>query len=195
MDSELKASLIKIGGVLAVFAAVLAAYIWLTLPGPLGGDFTLQASNGRQVTQADLRAKPSAVFFGYTHCPDICPTTVADMQSWLEKLGPKADKINVWFITVDPERDTPQILHDYLGNVSDRILGISGAPEAVHRLAASFNIAAKKVNGEDGEYTYDHTAAVILLNQGGRQRGMIAYQEDPQIAIEQMQALADSAKN
>jgi len=186
------AHLTRITGIIALFAALLGFYVWFTMPGALGGNFNLTDSNGRPVSEADLRAKPSAVFFGYTHCPDICPTTLFDLQNWLQKLGKSADTINVWFVTVDPERDTPQILHDYLANVSSRIIGISGEPQAVHKMVESFNIAARKVAGEDGDYTYDHTAAVLLLNKGGRLRGIIPYQEKDSIAIEQLKALADS---
>lgn len=185
-------SLARIAGIIAAFAVALGFYIWLTMPGALGGKFSLVNSNGQQVTEEDLRAKPSAIFFGYTHCPDICPTTLFDLQNWLKELGKSADKLNVWFITVDPERDTPQILHAYLANVSGKITGISGAPQAVRKMVESFNIAAKKVDGEDGEYTFDHTAAVLLLNKGGRLRGIIPYQEKDNIAVEQLKALANS---
>lgn len=142
---------------------------------PLGDNFTLIDSNGKAVSEKDLRAKPSAIFFGYTMCPDICPTTLSDLTNWLKELGPDADKINVWFVTVDPERDTPQVLHDYLENFTDKVVGISGAPEKVHKLVESFNIAAQKVPGDNGDYTYDHTAAIILMKKGGRLAGIIPY--------------------
>lgn len=185
--------LMRIGGVIAVFAAFLAFYVWWTLPQALGGNFRLVNSEGQAVTQADLRAKPSAVFFGYTHCPDICPTTLADLQAWLSAIGNLSDRLNIWFVTVDPERDTPQVLHEYLANVSAKIIGVSGEPQAVRKMVESFNIAAQRVEGEDGEYSFNHTAAVLLLNKGGRLRGMIAYQEKDTIAVEKLKALAESA--
>jgi len=197
--NSLTASLIFVGKIIIAAAIALFFIVWFTRAGPLGGNFTLTDSDGRQVTQADLRAKPSAVFFGYTHCPDFCPTTLADLQGWLAQLSPQQRQaINVWFITVDPERDTPQLLHDYLASISEgiapgRILGISGRPAAVREVIKAFNIAAQKVPGEDGEYTYDHTSAIILLNKGGRRRGTIPYQEKPDIAVKQLKALADSA--
>lgn len=141
----------------------------------IGEDFSLTDSNGKTITLADIRARPAVIFFGYTMCPDICPTTLFDMQQWLEALGPDADKLGVYFITVDPERDTPQVLHDYLSNFSDKIIGISGDPEKVHKAVASFNIIARKVEGKDGDYTYDHSAAVILLRPGGKMVGIIPY--------------------
>lgn len=176
-----------------VFIGCVLGYERWSRPGPLGAPFTLVDSRGRTVTEADIRARPAAVFFGYTMCPDICPTTLFELNRQLEKLGPLADKIGVWFFTVDPERDTPQVLHDYIANFSDKIIGISGDPAQVHAAVKSFNIAADKVDSGDGDYTYDHTAAVILLNKGGRLRGIIPYQENDEIAVEQLKSLAQSA--
>lgn len=166
---------------------------------PLGADFTLVDSNGRTVTQDDIRAKPTAIFFGYTMCPDICPTTLGELTQWLDKLGPEADKLGVWFVTVDPERDTPEVLHDYLSNFTNKVVGISGDSAKVHAMVASFNIAAKKVEGEDGDYTYDHTAAIILMKKGGRFAGIIPYNVEEnnnelkdEIAVERLKKLAQS---
>lgn len=179
-----------------VFIAAVFGYDALMNP-PLGENFSLTDSNGKTVTQAELREKPSAIFFGYTRCPDICPTTLVNMSNWLEALGPDADKINVWFITVDPERDTPEELHDYLANFTDKIVGISGDPAKVHKLVESFNIVANKIAGEDGDYTYDHTAAIILTKKGGRLSGVIPYNIEESenelkdnIAIERLKKLA-----
>jgi len=193
MDSDFKENLKQVAKVAIIFIIAVAAYAWWTRPAPMGGDFKLVNSNEQTVTQADLRAKPSAVFFGYTHCPDICPTTVFDLASWLKRLGPKADKINAWFITVDPQRDTPQILHEYLGNVSDKIIGISGDPKIIDKVVKSFGVAAEKREDADGEYTFDHTASIILLRKGGRKLGMIPYQQKDSLAIKQLNDLADSA--
>lgn len=179
-----------------VFIAAVFGYDALMNP-PLGENFSLTDSNGKTVTQAELREKPSAIFFGYTRCPDICPTTLVNMSNWLEALGSDADKINVWFITVDPERDTPEELHDYLANFTDKIVGISGDPAKVHKLVESFNIVANKIAGEDGDYTYDHTAAIILTKKGGRLSGVIPYNIEESenelkdnIAIERLKKLA-----
>lgn len=184
----------RIARILIIFAAVVAFMVWWTRPPAPGGAFTLINSNGQTVTEADLRAKPAAVFFGYTHCPEICPTTLFDLQTWLRELGGSADRLNIWFITVDPERDTPQVLHEYLANMP-QITGISGDPQVVRKVANAFNIAAKKVEGDGGDYSFDHTAAVLLLNKGGRLRGMIPYQEKDTIAVEQLKALAATAKS
>ncbi|RCL03238.1 MAG: SCO1/SenC family protein [Candidatus Tokpelaia sp. JSC189] len=176
-----------------VFIACIFAYAQLTRPGPLGTPFTLIDSSGKTVTEADIRAKPAAIFFGYTMCPDVCPTTLLELTNWLEKLGPDADKIGVWFFTVDPERDTPQLMHEYISVFSDRIIGVSGDPKKIHAAIESFNIAVEKVDSGDGDYTYNHTAAVLLLNKGGHLRGIIPYQEKDEIAVQKLKSLAESA--
>lgn len=187
-----------IGIVLFTVLFIAGAFAWpLFFNPPLGENFTLTDSNGKTITQDDIRAKPTAIFFGYTMCPDICPTTLTELDSWLKALGPDADKIGIYFVTVDPERDTPEVLHNYLANFTDKITGISGDPKKVHELVASFNIAAKKVPDGNGDYTYDHTAAIILMKKGGRLSGVIPYSVDEstntlkdQIAIERLKKLS-----
>ncbi|WP_019222434.1 SCO family protein [Bartonella rattaustraliani] len=145
---------------------------------PLGDNFTLTDSNGKTITQADIRSKPSIIFFGFTMCPESCPTTLINLDRWLTALGPKVEKLGVWFITVDPERDTPEVLHNYLSNFNNKIIGISGDPEKVHKMVNSFNIVAEKVLGTDGNYTYNHTAAIFLLKKGGKLAGVIPYEPE-----------------
>ncbi|PIT69807.1 SCO family protein [Bartonella tribocorum] len=166
---------------------------------PLGDDFTLTDSNGQTVTQADVRSKPSIIFFGFTMCPEICPTTLMNLDRWLTALGPKADKLGKWFVTVDPERDSPEALHEYLSNFTNKIIGISGDPEKVHKMVDSFNIFAEKVPNTDGNYTYNHTAAIFLLKKGGKLAGIIPYdpKEDDnelkdEIAIERLKKLVSN---
>ena len=102
---------------------------------PLGGAFSLLDHNGATVTEAILRGKPSAVFFGFTHCPDVCPTTLMEAAGWIEALGPDADMMRFVFVTVDPERDTPQVLSEYLSAFSPKIVGVTGEPENVWAMA------------------------------------------------------------
>ena len=199
MTSETKSTVSSVFYIV-LLVAVFMAFIfgWQTFVSPpLGEDFSLTDSNGKTVTQVELREKPSAIFFGYTMCPDICPTTLMSMTNWIKELGPDADNINIWFITVDPERDTPEVLHDYLSNFTDKVVGISGDPAKVHELVSSFNIAAEKVPGENGDYTYDHTAAILLTKKGGQFAGVIPYSVEEnrnelkdQIAIERLKSLA-----
>ncbi|WP_455480361.1 SCO family protein [Bartonella sp. B12(2025)] len=167
-------NVIRILGLTIIFLAGIFIYDAL-INKPLGGDFTLTDSNGETITEADIRSKPSVLFFGFTMCPETCPTTLINLDRWLTALGPKADKLGVWFVTVDPERDTPEVLHEYLSNFTHKIIGISGDPEKVHKMVDSFNIVAEKVPGTGENYTYNHTAAVFLLKKGGKLAGIIPY--------------------
>ncbi|PQA73394.1 SCO family protein [Brucella oryzae] len=157
---------------------------------PFGGSLNLVTMNGTPFTEKDLRATPAAIFFGFTHCPDVCPTTLYELDGWLKQLGPEASDIKAYFITVDPERDTQEVMKTYVGNVSDRIIGITGTPQNIADVVKSYHVYAKKVPGEDGEYTMDHTASVFLLDKGGRFRSTIAYQENPDTALEKLKNLA-----
>lgn len=160
------------------FLAFIFMYNFYMQPDPIGCKFTLISSNGTKVTEKDIRAKPAVVFFGYTMCPDICPTTMVDMQHWIAQLGKDANKLGWWFFSVDPQRDTPQVMHSYLSSFPKNIIGVSGDPKEVNKVIKAFNIVAKKVPGEGDDYTYDHTAAVILLHKGGRSFGIIPFQAD-----------------
>jgi len=160
---------------------------------PFGGPLNLVTMNGTPFTENDLRAAPAAIFFGFTHCPDVCPTTLYELDGWLKQLGPEAGDIKAYFITVDPERDTQEIMKTYVGNVSDRIIGLTGTPQNIADVVKSYHVYAKKVPTEDGEYTMDHTASVFLLDKGGRFRSTIAYQENPDTALEKLKNLAKGA--
>lgn len=157
---------------------------------PFGGPLNLVTMDGKPFTEEDLRATPSAIFFGYTHCPDVCPTTLFELDGWLNQLGVEGENIKAYFVTVDPERDTQEILKVYVGNVSDRIVGLTGTPENIAAAVKSYHIYAKKVPDSDGGYTMDHTASVFLLDKGGRFRSTIAYQENPDTALEKLKNLA-----
>ncbi|MHC5233593.1 SCO family protein [Brucella sp. LJL56] len=162
---------------------------------PFGGPLNLVTMDGTPFTEKDLRAAPAAIFFGFTHCPDVCPTTLYELDGWLKQLGPEASDIKAYFITVDPERDTQEVMKTYVSNVSDRIIGVTGTPENIADVVKSYHVYAKKVPGEDGEYTMDHTASVFLLDKGGRFRSTIAYQENPDTALEKLKNLAKAAAN
>ncbi|UTO29411.1 SCO family protein [Bartonella harrusi] len=188
-------NVVRIFGVTVIFLAGIFIYDALRNK-PLGDDFILTDSNGKMITEKDIRGKPSAIFFGFTMCPESCPTTLINLDRWLTALGPQADKLGIWFVTVDPERDTPEVLHNYLNNFNNKIIGISGDPEKVHKMVKSFNIVAEKVPGTDGNYTYNHTAAIFLLKKGGKLAGVIPYETkeiDPEIkdniAIERLKKL------
>lgn len=177
---------------------------WLTLEmttarqqmteGPYGVPFQLVAQDGKPITEEALRGKPSAVFFGFTHCPEVCPTTLYELDGWLKKADPDGTKLNAYFFTVDPERDTPEIMGQYVSNVSKRIVGISGPPDKVAEVVKGFRIYARKVpldeKDPDGDYTMDHTASVLLIDGKGRFAGTIAYQENPDTAVKKLENLA-----
>jgi len=157
---------------------------------PYGGSFTLTDQKGAPITEEALRGHPSVVFFGFTHCPEVCPTTLFELAGWLKTMGDSGKNLNAYFVTVDPERDTPQIMNSYVSNFSDRITGITGDPDKVHAMAKAFGIYWKKVDTGDGDYTMDHTASVLLLNAKGEFAGTIAYGESADTAIAKLKRLA-----
>lgn len=150
---------------------------------PFGVAFTLTGQDGQPVTEQRLRGKPTLMFFGFTHCPEICPTTLFEMEGWLKQVDPAGDKVQAFFITVDPERDSPELLKEYIASVSERVFGIGGDPAEVARTLKGYRVYARKVPTDDGDYTMDHTAAVYLLDGKGRFRGTISYGEDTDSAV------------
>lgn len=145
------------------------------------GEYTLTTTTGADFTEASLTDRASMVFFGFTHCPDVCPTTLGDILMWQEEY-PASKDMNVFFVTVDPERDTTEILGDYVGWV-DGIEGVTGSKEEVDKALQAFRIYAARVPLEDGDYTMDHSASVLLFDKRGRYTDRIRYQEDPASAV------------
>ncbi|MGN6550392.1 MAG: SCO family protein [Pararhizobium sp.] len=186
---------------IAVFIGCVAwvAFSVLGARGPAeaayGVPFSLVDQNGRTVTEAAFRGHPSALFFGYTHCPDVCPTTLFELDGWLKKVDPAGDRIRAYFITVDPQRDTPAVMKDYVTSVSKRIIGISGDPSAVAKMVKGFGIYVRKVPadtpGDPNDYTMDHTASVLLVDSAGRLRSTIAFDEQPETAEAKLRNLLD----
>ena len=134
----------------------------------IGGPFKLTDQNGREVTDGELKGKPFLVFFGFTHCPDVCPTTLFEVSEILRSLGRDADRTGALFITVDPERDTPAAMKDYLSSFDPHLIGLTGDPAAVAAVAKAYRVYYKKVPLEQGGYTMDHTAIVYLMDKEGR---------------------------
>ena len=133
----------------------------------IGGPFSLVDQNGKTVTADDFKGHPFLVFFGFTNCPEICPTTLFDISEVLNKLGPDADKVNALFVTVDPERDTPEKLKDYLSSFNPHLIGLGGDPAALAAVAKAYRVYYKKVPQDGGGYTMDHTAIVYLMDKDG----------------------------
>ncbi|WP_018000281.1 SCO family protein [Paracoccus sp. N5] len=152
------------------------------------GDYRLQATDGSEFSQAALKGKASAVFFGFTHCPDVCPTTLGDVTGWREELGADADKLRVFFVTVDPERDSVETLRDYV-SWAPGVIGVSGSPEEVAKAVKAFRIYARKVPQEGGGYSMDHSSTMLLFDDQGEYAGLIGYREDPERAMASLRAL------
>ena len=122
----------------------------------MGAPFKLVDHTGKPITDRALAGKPAAVFFGFTHCPEICPTTLVELSGWLDEIGDEGTDINAFFVSVDPVRDTPEIMRSYIENFSTRIVGVTGDPAEVSRLAKAWFVYFKKVPLDDGGYTMDH---------------------------------------
>ncbi|SNT76904.1 SCO family protein [Paracoccus seriniphilus] len=176
-------------------AAVLAlgsatATLWLShrgqvslAPSDLGqGNYQLVQMGGAPFTRDTLRGSPSLVFFGFTHCPDVCPTTLGDLAIWKEELGEEGRKLRVFFVSVDPERDSASILEEYLGWLPGAF-GITGSREETDRALRSFRVFARKIPLEGGNYTMDHSSSVLMFDAQGRFSGTIAYQAPPDEAL------------
>ncbi len=156
-----------------------------------GAPFTLVDNKGQPITEKAFQGQPSAVFFGFTNCPEVCPTTLTEMDSWLKTLGDEGKDIRAYFVSVDPARDNVETMNRYVSNVSDRITGITGEPAKVEQMVRDFKIFySKGPVDQDGNYNMDHTASVMLLNRKGDFFGTIAYEENPATALEKLRRLA-----
>ena len=139
----------------------------------LGRGMELSDHNGKLRQLSDFSGKVVVVFFGFTQCPDVCPTALAELTEVMKKLGPDADRVQVLLISVDPERDTPEVLKQYVTAFDPRFLGLTGTPDQVKKAAASFKAYYAKAPTKDGNYTMDHTAAFYLLDGKGESRVLV----------------------
>lgn len=169
-----RVSLILAAFLAGVFVFV-AVVLWVTgrTPGgpqasAVGGAFQLVDQSGAKITDKDFLGKPFLVFFGFTHCPDVCPTTLFEMSELMRALGKDADKTAALFVSVDPERDTPAVMKDYLSNFDPHVRGGTGDQASVDAIVKAYRVYAKKVPTGNGEYTMDHTALVYLMDKQGR---------------------------
>ncbi len=164
---------ISIAATAAVAGVLVLAALWLafaqqTSPSRslIGGPFALDDANGKTVTDQSLRGRPFLVYFGYTHCPDTCPTELARISDVLVKMGDQA--VPALFITVDPERDTPKVMQDYVSSFNPHIMGLSGTPQAIGSVEKAYRVFARK--GEiqsDGSYSMDHSSIIYLMDKSG----------------------------
>lgn len=153
-------------------------------PLPLSAmDFRLTDHEGREVGPETLIGSPAMVFFGFTYCPDVCPTTLADISGWLQAMGEDAGELNVIFITVDPERDTVEAMAEYVSYFDPAIRGWTGSPDEIARVAESFGVSYERVPAANGDYTINHTASVFLFDAAGRFVSTIDYHEPRETAV------------
>jgi protein SCO1/2 len=151
----------------------------------IGGPFSLVSSKGTRVTEKDLLGKPTVYFFGFTHCPEVCPTSLLEMGTYLQALGADAEKFNVVFISIDPARDTPEILDNYLSAFDPRIVALTGTQAEIDAVTAAFRVYVRKdtPDPKTGDYNIDHTAALYVMDAKGRFVVPIQYKEDPSTAV------------
>src|ERR1700682_6366876 len=137
-------------------------------PAAIGGPFQLTDQAGHTVTEKSLQGRPTLIFFGFTHCPDVCPTSLFEISEVLKAMGKDADRVNAYFVSVDPKRDNAAAMKDYLSSFDPHLQGLTGDPDAVAKVVSGFRVYAKKVPWKDGDYTMDHTALVYLMDRDGK---------------------------
>ena len=187
--------------VLVAIAAAVFAYVMLK-PVPtaqpqdeafslasFGGPFTLTGSDGKPFTSSALSGKPYGIFFGFTHCPDVCPTTLARMVKLRNKLGAGARPFEIVFVTVDPERDGPAEVGKYAELFNSSVIGLTGTPAQIAQVKKQFGIYSRKVPDQGGSYSVDHTATVLLFDRNGRFTGTIAPEESDTAALAKLKRI------
>jgi len=184
-------------GAIAVAAGATALWMGLALRAQvqsgatkIGGPFTLVDDTGAQVSEADLKGKSTVMYFGYTFCPEVCPTTLTDLAQWMQMIGQDADRLNYVFVTVDPERDTPKVMHDYVSAFDPRIRGLTGTSEQIAKVAKEYGVYYKRIPTSDGGYVMDHSAVLYMMDPNVRFVGIIPYQEDTAKAVAKLKKLA-----
>jgi protein SCO1/2 len=162
---------------------------------PLVAPFQLTDQNGQSVSERDVLGRPAVVFFGFTYCPEVCPTTLTSLSGLMGRMGERADAFGVFFVSVDPERDTPEVLKAYLSSFDPRIRGLTGPAEQIAAFAKPLGVYYARTKLDGGGYTMDHTASVFLLDAQGRFAGSIAYGEDGGSALAKLENLTKARAN
>ncbi len=182
MLTRRRALLLAPAALLATGLAGAAAYLGLRAEPaaiPIGGPFTLQDGNGHLVTDQQFRGRWMLVYFGYTHCPDACPTALQDMANAVDQLGPRKKDVAIVFITVDPDRDTPPVMKDYVAGFEAGITALSGSPEAVAAAARAYRVYYARHATKDGGYDMDHSSIIYLMDPRGRFVGNFTHETPP----------------
>jgi protein SCO1/2 len=156
-------------------------------------DFTLPNQDGEPMSLSDLRGKPTLIYFGYTYCPDICPTTLADIRRAKRTLNEQGDDVNVLMVSVDPERDTSQVLERYLSNFDEDFVGMTADMQTMRQIGADYGLYVNKVEieGTTADYLIDHSAATYLVDSEGNLVMMYGYGIPPEVLVEDVQALLE----
>ena len=180
----------------AVAAVVLVAVLYFvsdgSKAGSIGGPFRLRSATGELVDSETLKGKPYAIFFGFTHCPEICPTTMMDMAALMARLGDEASGFMIFFVSVDPERDTPAVLRDYLAAFEPHVVGLTGTPDEIAQVAKEFRVYYRKVRLAGDDYTMDHSAFIYLMGSDGNFFDVLGYQEAPDRAFAKLKRLIET---
>lgn len=182
-------TLLLVGGLTSILVAVLVGVmVWIAMDTPSSGRFSTKFSlvddTGSPVDQSLFKGSPSLVYFGYTHCPEVCPTTLFEVADYLKTLGPEGQSLKTYFFSVDPERDTPEVMHGYVNAFTDRITGITGAPDEMRKVIDGWKVFAAKIPSEDGDYHMSHTMSLLLIGADGRLKGLLPYGSDRKQALE-----------
>ena len=154
-----------------------------------GAPFKLSSTKGGEVDSASLKGKPYGLFFGFTHCPEVCPTTLNDMSVAMKELGEPAKNFRLFFVTVDPDRDTQDVMRDYISNFDPRIEGLVPTDQELVKVTHDFHIYYKKVATSDGGYTMDHTATLFLFGADGKLKSTVSFDEDKDARMEKLKNL------
>ena len=192
--------IIWVAAVAPIAALVTAVIVFSLLPPPaklqaesvpIGGPFELVDHDGIKVTDKTFAGKPSVIVFGFTLCPETCPLTLSYLSTWLKAIGPDADKLNVLFISIDPERDTSAHLKKYLSSFDPRIRGLTGTGEQIAAVAKEYRFYYSRIQLEGGVYALPHAAVIYLMDRAGKFVNQISLQkDDDKIAIERLRQLA-----
>ena len=158
----------------------------VTAPAAIGGPFQLTDQSGQTVTEKSLQGRPTLIFFGFTHCPDVCPTALFEISELLHAMGNDADRVNAYFVSVDPERDSKQAIKDYLSSFDPHLKGLTGDPEAIAKVLSAYRVYAKKVPLKDGDYTMDHTALTYLMDRDGKFVAPFNLDRPPEVAAAEL---------
>lgn len=181
------AALVAVGTILAVRSAGEKDQVSSIIK--IGGPFTMTNQNGDAVTEKTYADRAMAIFFGFTYCPDVCPTTLARLTNLKAKLGPDALRLQVILVSVDPERDTPNVLKEYLASFDPSFVALTGTPEQLASFAKTYRAFYEKVPDNSGGYTMNHSAGVYLFDPGGEFAGTITVHETDEIALQKLKRL------